>query len=300
MEAIMIDARKLSPHTLRILTTAGLVAVVVMNLNRMQAQAPTPVPKFEVASIKPCKADGADGGVRTGNFNGTSPARLLANCLSVKSLIQAAYLLNADGHYNRLDLLGMPIEGMPDWAQTDRYNIEAKPEGAPAEYMMKGPMLQALLEDRFQLKIRRETRQVPVFNLVVAKGGPKLQPFDGSCISVSDFAKPSPLGNPGNCSNVAGVSGSNLTRSWRGISIDNFVAAILGKGITGRTVINKTGIAGLFDIHLEFTQEQNLDKPDAGPSIFTALQEQLGLKLEPAKGPSDFVIVDHVERPSEN
>ena len=277
-----------------------------MNAPAIRAQAPaqsaaTATPKFEVASIKPCKADIGGGGVRVGNFK-VSPGRLTVNCVNVLFMIREAFLEYANGRYHHLPI-EVPIEGAPGWVQSDRYSIEAKAEDTASQEMMEGPMLQALLEDRFQVKVRRETREVPVYELTVAKGGPKLQPFDGSCTPV-DWNKtpqdPPPPKGPGDCRNVGGVSGTNLTRYWRGISIDNFILAILGKGITGRPVINKTGIAGVFDIHLEFTRDQNLDKADAGPSIFTALQEQLGLKLVPAKGPEEYLVIDHVERPSEN
>ena len=287
---------------------AALVAPVVvgvMNAPAIRAQASAQsasaaTPKFEVASIKPCKAD-IGAGVRVGNFK-VSPGRLTVNCVNVLFMIQEAFLEYANGRYHHFPI-EVPIEGAPGWVQSDRYSIEAKAEDTASQEMMEGPMLQALLEDRFQVKVRRETREVPVYELTVAKGGPKLQPFDGSCTPV-DWNKtpqdPPPPKGPGDCRNVGGVSGTNLTRYWRGISIDNFILAILGKGITGRPVINKTGIAGVFDIHLEFTRDQNLDKADAGPSIFTALQEQLGLKLVPAKGPEEYLVIDHVERPSEN
>jgi uncharacterized protein (TIGR03435 family) len=287
----------------------GALAAVVVGLvlaPAILAQAParsaaSATPKFEVASIKPCKAD-VGGGVRVGNFK-VSPGRLTVNCLGVMGMIREAYLEYESGHYHHMHLFEVPIEGAPGWVQSDRYSIEAKAEDTASQEIMEGPMLQALLEDRFQVKVRRATREVPVYELTVAKGGPKLQPFDRSCIPV-DWDKtpqdpPTPKG-PGDCRNVGGVSGTNLTRYWRGISIDNLILAILGKAIVGRPVINKTGIAGVFDIHLEFTREQNSDKPDAGPSIFTALQEQLGLKLVPAKGPEEYLVIEHVERPSEN
>jgi len=268
----------------------------------LRAQATAATPKFEVASVKPCKAD-TGSGVRTGNFNGSSPGRLIANCMPLKALIQQAYLIFANGRYQFVNFLAVPVEGAPDWVQSARYTIEAKAEGPQTEEMTKGPMLQALLEDRFQLKTHRETREVPVYELTVAKGGPKLQPFDGSCTPV-DFAKtpqlPTPPKAPGECRNVFGTSGPNSTSYYRGISVDDFATHRLGVGTVGRPVINKTGITGRFDIHLEFTPDRNADKPDAGPSIFTALQEQLGLKLIPAKGPGEFLVIDHVERPSEN
>ena len=161
-------------------------------------------------------------------------------------------------------------------------------------------MLQLLLEDRFHLRIHREYRDAPVYELVVAKEGPKLQMFDGSCTPVDETRIPLAPPAPGDCRNNGGVSGTNITRYWRAISIDDLIASVLDKQSVGRPVINKTGIAGLFDIRLEFTPEQNSDEANAGPSIFTALQEQLGLKLIPARGLQEFLFIQHVEKPSEN
>jgi uncharacterized protein (TIGR03435 family) len=168
---------------------------------------------------------------------------------------------------------------------TDSYDISAKAEGNPPLDQMVGPMLQALLEDRFQLKIHRETREIPMYALTVAKGGPKLRPFvEGSCTPF-DLTKP-PAGID------AAMCRSALWRSGPGVMTMEF--------------------QGRFDVHLEFAPDQVTPgflpgggnppaAPDTGgPSIFTALQEQLGLKLESTKGPGDFLVMDHVERPSEN
>jgi len=135
-----------------------------------------------------------------------SPGRLTVHCLSLKILIQQAYITYQNGRFNPLARF-VPIEGAKDWLESDLYTIEAKAEGTPTEETMQGPMLQSLLEDRFQLKTHRETREVPVYDLIVAKGGPKLQPFDGSCTSISDFTKPSHVPDPQDCVNRGGASG---------------------------------------------------------------------------------------------
>jgi uncharacterized protein (TIGR03435 family) len=259
------------------------------------ASLPAQIPLFDVVSIKPCKVD-VSGGVRVGG-NKTSPGRLTMTCVPLRMLIQHAYLIYAEGRYKDFNWYDVPIEGAPGWTQSERYTIEATAPGLPSEGIMNGPMLQALLEDRFKLKIRRETREVPVYELVVAKGGPKLKPFDGSCTPV-DWDKATL--EPGDCRNEAGASGPNMTRFWHSITIDDFTMAVLDKQFTGRSVVNKTGIAGVFDIHLEFTPERDSAAADAGPSIFTAVQEQLGLRLVPARGPEEFLIIESVERPSEN
>ena len=173
-------------------------------------------------------------------------------------------------------------------------------------------MLQTLLEDRFKLKIHHETREVPVYALTVAKGGLKLHPFqEGSCIprdiasSIEQFPpQPFPELPPGQkyCAVTGTENGGNVTLEAIGMSIDSFIKYSL-PGLD-RPMVNKTGITGLFDFHLEFAPDEapgaGATGEAAGPSIFTALDRQLGLKPELAKAPSDFLVIDHVERPSAN
>jgi uncharacterized protein (TIGR03435 family) len=224
----------------------------------------------------------------------------------------------ADGRTNRrLQVRISPtrISGGPAWVHSDRYLIEAKPVRATAKEMMNGPMLQALLEDRFHLKMRRETREVPAYALTALQGAAKLPPFqEGSCIVVDLTKFPIPPSPPGqkNCLNGVFSPGSGRNRIFQaqGISLDRF-AALIGWA-AGRPVFNRTGIPGLFDFGLEFAPDEatpSLSDPalpaapsdePAGPSIFSALQQQLGLKLESTRGPKEFLVVDHVERPSAN
>jgi uncharacterized protein (TIGR03435 family) len=204
----------------------------------------------------------------------------------------------------------IPILGGPSWINTERYMINAKAEGTPSQPMMRGPMLQALLEDRFQLKIRREIREVPVYVLTVAKGGPKLKASkEGSC--------PTP-GPPAGVSCPGSVwiarKGLNMTVDQQE-TLDGLARMLIQR--LGRPVIDKTGIKGMFDFHLEFAPDETTggtlpgggdragapaDTPadPSGPSIFTAVQEQLGLKLDSARGPGEVLVIDRVERPSEN
>jgi uncharacterized protein (TIGR03435 family) len=220
----------------------------------------------------------------------------------------------------------VPIEGAPAWTQSDRYTIEAKGDVAQKEGVMRGPMMQALLEDRFHLKIRRATRQVPVYELTVANGGPKLEPFhEGSCDATQvGVAERDPAVNYCDSGSISGTGSSpNQTVHRQRMSLDDFCKTI----DVDRPVINKTGITGLFNFRLEYAPEANSDaailqraetaaSPELreqmlavvaaranGPaaiSVFTALQQQLGLKLEKATGPGEFLIIDSVERPSEN
>jgi uncharacterized protein (TIGR03435 family) len=159
--------------------TAMTLAAIVVGMMSVPASLAQTVaaatPKFEVVSVKPCKAGDGGGGGRKGASDGSpSPGRLELTCRTVIDLVQIAYIQYADG---KLKPPGrhVPISGGPPWIDSGRYSIDAKAEGIPGQNVMRGPMLQALLEDRFQLKIHRETREVPVYALTVAKGGLKLQ-----------------------------------------------------------------------------------------------------------------------------
>jgi len=134
-------------------------------------------PEFDVASIKPCWADLPPDARSGGN---SSPELLAIDCQTVRSLIGTAYVAFATGV--RVTPLKVPIEGGPAWIGSERYEIKARAEGVKNQAMMYGPLLQALLEDRFQLRIHRETREAPVYALIVLKKGAKLRPFkEESC-----------------------------------------------------------------------------------------------------------------------
>jgi uncharacterized protein (TIGR03435 family) len=176
------------------------------------------------------------------------------------------------------------ISGGPAWIDSDRWDIAAKAEGdLTAEQMM--PMLQALLEDRFKLKVHRETKEQQIYALAVASSGVKLQPLkEGSCAN-----------NPRCGAIIPGANGPNRTMDAVGMQMDMFVRVL--SLIVARPVIDKSGLTGPFDaIHLEYA----FGMTDTGPSIFTSLHDQLGLKLESTKGPVEVLVIDHVEKPSAN
>jgi uncharacterized protein (TIGR03435 family) len=242
--------------------------------------APASRPEFEAAAIRPsgvCEGGGAP-----------QPGRLRLRCVTVGALIQMAYGYFANGSSYTPKVL--QISGAPGWVDSDRYDIEATAEGNPDQATMRGPMLQALLEDRFRLRFHHETTEGAVYALTVAKGGIRMARMDA-----------------GNCAPLCGTetrkrSGQMLTVSVRGISLADLADGLLVE-LAGRTVIDKTGIGGLFDLRVEFSPDRNstASTDDAvGPSIFTALQEQLGLKLESARGSVKLFVIDHVERPSGN
>jgi len=321
-------AKKVALVIAGIAAVAAPVVVGMMNLPRLRAQAA--IPKFEVASIRLC-GSGDPGGKNGGGARGgagpggpaNSPDRLSMNCQSLRNLIRTAYALYPDGH-RVMPGRTPPLEGGPGWIDSERYQITAKAEGTPGQDMMRGPMLQALLEDRFKVKVRRESREVPAYALTVAKNGPKLQPFqEGSC-AILDFSKPPAPPPPGEKPiPICGFalrkrSGTGVLWEVHGGTLDD-LSSDLG-GDLDRIVINKTGIAGKFDFHMEFAPDETTaglnslrvgggepafpqptaSDPPGGPSIFTAIQEQLGLKLESAKGPREFLVIDRVEKPSEN
>jgi uncharacterized protein (TIGR03435 family) len=278
------------------------IIVGLANAPALSAQS-QPLSNFEVASIRPCKVEPGD---RSGGGN-SSPGRLNVKCTTVKGLINQAYLLFANGQFR----VGLPppIEGGPAWIDSEHYEINAKAEASVRREILNGPMLQALLEDRLKLRVHRETREVPVYGLTVAKGGLKLQPFkEGSCTPVdrTQFAPfsgpPTPDQIAKNCHARAIKDGLTLKVEAQGMTLDEFSKVFLDTHTLGRPVVNKTGISGRFDFHLEYAPDRGSpgDDPGAGPSIFTALQEQLGLKLESTKGPGEFLVIDSIERPSEN
>jgi uncharacterized protein (TIGR03435 family) len=176
--------------------------------------------------------------------------------------------------------------------------------------MMEGPMMQAILKDRFNLRIHRETRQGPVYELTMGKRSPTLKPFqEGSCAPVVLGRTLPPLAGPKHyCRNIL----SPRSVDFEGGTL-SMVAGLLYL-ILDRPVIDKTGMTNYFELHLRFSPDDlaaprpAIDGPGAptevratdAPGIFQAIQEQLGLKLVPAKGPLDVLVIDHIEKPSEN
>jgi uncharacterized protein (TIGR03435 family) len=217
----------------------------------------------------------------------------------------------------RLILLAYGIQdyqlaGDPSWVGAEHYDIQAKAEGSATVQQMEGPMLQALLEDRFKMMLHRETRQLPVYELAVASGGAKLKPSkEGVCTPYSVNSPPPPASTPGEHSPIVcgvriAVDGLNRTLEGHGVSMPA-LAANLSRAYNsalGRNVIDGTGLRGAFEIHLKWANDDltggALPPEPAGPSIFTALQEQLGLRLRSTRGPVEVLVIDHIEKPSAN
>ena len=310
-ETNLKPAKKIPLESAGAIALAVLIIIAIVNAHAMPARAqvsaqitPGAAPRFDVAAVKLCRDDlpleaRAGGGI-------SSPESLDIHCQTLKGLIQMAYVAFASGV--RVTPNRVEIEGGPKWINSERYNIKAKAEGVSNQVMMHGPMLQALLEDRFKLKVHHDTRDVPIYVLSAAKGGPKLQPFkEGTCNPydiAATFAPPPPPENP--CHGRASMNDGLLTVETEAMTLDDFAKFTLG--VMDRPVINKTGIRGKFNFHLEYVSDETSsagrpiasgDAPVSGPSIASAVQ-RLGLKLEAAKGPGDYLVIDRAEKPSEN
>ncbi len=275
---------------------AFLIATGIMDPFSIQAQTrPAPKPKFEAASIKRC----TDSPVGEGEGRGTAPPdssnRIGISCWSLSTLIRTAYVVFADGRFNGNNY-PVEIEQLPGWGNSETYTIEAKADGSPGQFMMRGPMLQSLLEDRFALKIHTEKKDEPAYTLTVAKGGLKLRPFQGGCTPLDPIHPPdSPVQDP-----------CHRTPQDTPMSLDIF-AWFLGNvrpRFLDATVINKTGITGYFRFNIEHLTKLSATPavaPDDSPaeSIFTAVQD-FGLKLQATKAPREYLVVDYAERPTAN
>jgi uncharacterized protein (TIGR03435 family) len=280
-----------------VVAVAGLLAVAVYGL----AQSADP-PRFAVATIKRNPSTEALSMAVPMGVGYRPGGRLVAGNAPVAMLIQRAYSVQ-----------GFQVVGGPSWVNTDGYDIEAKPEVSTDQKRM-WLMLQTLLADRFKLAMHRATKDLPVYDLQTVKGGPKLPaPDGGNCSEVMTGPPPGP-GQPRPappCGPGLVKSGTGLTMEGISVSMPAFVKQL--SLILGKEVIDKTGFTGRFALHLEFAMDDALagipnpvgpsgqpaDINDR-PSIRTALQEQLGLKLQASTGPVDVFVIDHVERPSEN
>jgi uncharacterized protein (TIGR03435 family) len=253
------------------------------------AQTPARV-EFEVATIRLNEAC-----VNGPGLEHHSPGRFGVECVSLRDYIRGAY--GSYGFGRNPNVRPPTVLGGPDWVDTDRYDVVAKAPGETGLDEMYGPMMRALLEDRFALKIHSEIRELPVYVLTAARGDAKLTASKpGSCVAIDikSVLKASP--GPNYCGRFEMKRGAVRVADAKGMSVGEFAMRVF-RDTVDRPVIDRTGIAGLFDIHLEFS---GVDADNLAPSIFTAVQEQLGLKLSPDKGPVEVFVIDHVERPSAN
>lgn len=293
------------------MVAAGLAAVIIPTvigflapgLSAQTVEAPRL--KFEIASVKPCNLEPSpDGGGGRGGGNGGlgDPGLFRTRCVTVRFLVQTAYVYYANGQAGSASQLkNQPVEGGPGWIDTDRFIINAKPETPQTKAIMGGPMLQTLLEERFKLKIHRETRKVPAYALVVAKGGPKLQATPaGGCTPGEAGGAPLPLvpGQPLPCGFIDG--GENGIHAV-GVPVSALCQLVHSR--VHRNVIDETGLSGLFDFHFGFNAPppglREEDDPD-GFALATTELRKLGLGLKSTTGDGEIVVIDHIERPAQN
>jgi bla regulator protein blaR1 len=301
--------RKLLLVALAIAALTGPVIFGLANTPRVRAQSqetsPALLPAFEVASIKANHS-----GTPNRFFRFADPSRINITNMPAKDLIQFAYHVQP-----------FQVSGGPGWITSDGYDIEAKVDDSVVAELQKLPpeqrigqfrlMLQSLLADRFKLTLGHETKELPIYALVVTKGGAKLTPT-----TVNPDVPPSPKAQAPPQGPMMMMSPGKLTAKLMPMSA---LAEVLGRQseLGGRLVVDRTALTGKYDFTLEFAPErpeplpgttggppmspQGPPPPDASaPSIFTAIQEQLGLKLESTKGPVEVLVVNTIEKPSEN
>jgi uncharacterized protein (TIGR03435 family) len=295
-------------HPMATLVAAGIVSLLALSVGigavATPAQAPADAaPKFEVASIR--RNTSGDGRVMLGIQRG---GRFTATNVPLRLLITNAYRIQ-----------DFQIEGAPSWIATDRFDIVAKAESDIPEAQLQ-LLVQALLAERFKLAVHRDAREMPIYALVLAhqdgKLGPKLSASTVDCDALRAQGRnggppaPPPPGAMMPCGMRMGPG--SLTGS--AMSMGQFARTL--SNAVHRVVVDKTGLAGGYDFDLSFTPEQMLGGGPGGgpagpggaaglpavdpngPSIYTALQEQLGLKLDSQRGPVETLVIDHVEAPT--
>lgn len=242
----------------------------------LRAQAPDQKPlAFEVVSVHRNDSGTSYGGV------GLRPGGYAATNVQLRTMIVHAYRLK------RVQVIGGPA-----WIDAERFDVQARAvEGTSEADLFR--MAQTLLAERFKLVTHTEVRELPVYSLVRARSdgrlGPQLRPSMADC---------STSGNPcGMFATSFGDKGGTVTTNGR--SADDLAAAL--GGMLDRTVLNRTSLTGAYEIDLKWGADTVNAAPatqDAPPMLFTAIQEQLGLKLESTRGPVDVLVIDHVERPT--
>ena len=269
----------------------------------LAAQAPEPLPRFEVASVRINKT-----GTMNRLFRPQPGGRFETTNVRLRDLVMFAYQVRP-----------FQVEGGPDWVDSVGFDIVAKAEtevppptpGGPA-----GPvqlMIRSLLADRFKLVVRNETKEAPIYALTLARSdgklGPDLKPSTTDCAAMMKAALGRGGGPPPPGSPFCGLRMSPTRLEMGGFGLGEFVNGL--GNLLARTVVNRTGLTGNYDLVLTYSPEQlpGLQLPPGvtppavdpnAPSIFTALQEQAGLKLESTRGPVQVVVIDRAEMPIED
>lgn len=297
---------------------AGVALLSLFGVAPMRAQLTLPqngetLPTFEVATIKPSQPDTHRMSIQS------MPDGYRMENVELSLIIKNAYGANSDAQ----------LIGGPQALLDKHFDVQTKMDANDAAQLKAlsqddrqrrmALMMQALLRDRFQLKMHVETRELPIYVLVVAKGGPKLQPTAPAASEpapeLGTGTQPiqlpdQPLHRPPHGSWVMRMSSTKAEMSVSGGTMERLAQMLtVWESAEGRVVFDRTGLAGKYDWHLEWTPEGmgmaqkgadgSTPESDA-PGLFTALQEQLGLRLEPQKGQVQVVVIDHLEAPSPN
>jgi uncharacterized protein (TIGR03435 family) len=288
-----------SAHPTKVCVALGL-SLLLANTVLMFAQSEAKSSlKFEVASVKPNKS-----GSRSSR-SGTLPGGrgFAATNITMRQLILTAYRLRS-----------LQLVGGPGWIDSDRFDVDARaPENSTQEQALT--MLQGLLSERFGLAVRRETKEQPIYALVLARPdrtlGPKMKPTTLDCSTPTSppgtTAPPSlPVAPAAACGMSTNVNNNGGVMTAGARSVSDLTSA-LANFVTDRIVVDRTGLTGMFDFELRWTPQSlqsvapdpTVNTSDA-PTIFAALQEQLGLKLESQRAPVEFLVIDTVEQPTPN
>lgn len=281
--------------TVIVVTPPAPLAASAQQPVQASASRESDLPSFDVVSVKTNRSNSPNQSMRL-----LPGGRAVVTNTPLHRLILTAY-----------ELFAQQLVGGPGWVESDRFDIVAQssedfepsvPGGPPGRAQL---MLQRLLAERFNLAVHTETREQPVYELTMARAdgrlGPRISPAKIDCMAAMIAAGrgKGEMPPPSQC----GGSGGSGRISMRGAIMPSFVRSL--SGLTGRIVQDRTGLTGGFDFDLEFTPEPGgaaeTSAPAAnGGSIFTALEEQLGLKLRPVRGQVQVVVIDRVEQPTEN
>ena len=314
----MLRLRALSGSSRRrllsVVSSAGIATMVFFGMlnptvGRSQSQMQStstimPEYNYDVVSVKPSKPGNRD----SMSMSMTpTPDGFAATNVTLQMLITLAYGVDDD-----------QITHAPNWLDTDRFDVGAKMDGSVMDQLQKlakddqklarQRMLQALLADRFKLTIHRETKALPAYSLVIAKNGPKLKEAKPGDTYPNGFVTPAGRGGAGGIMQSASATGYKFVA--QGIPFSTFVTWLSVQ--LRRPVLDKTGLTGNYDVTLNYSLDFSQLRapsddtslppaPDAtSPSLLTAVQEQLGLKLESGKGGGETIVIDHAEKPSGN
>jgi uncharacterized protein (TIGR03435 family) len=272
------------------------------------------LPLFGIVNAAPIHAQLLTATIKlsTGTSSSVSmlPRELIVKNISLRNMIRMAYHVR-----------DFQITGGPAWIDSDRYDMEVKMGSdwtIESREQMLGPILQQLLKEKFKLNVRRETKELPVYSLTISKYGHRLPPSKAHCTNFQwgRYAIPPGKQPPDYCGAVEAGPNLRLNHTLDAVGMKTSDLTTLLSRELDRDVIDKTGLTGLFDVHLEWNREATArsigpegrvdpsklapSTDDESPSIFTAIEDQLGLKIDSIRGPVQIIVIDRVEKPAAN